>query len=507
MNYLEIESVVGREILDSRGNPTVEAEITLADGTVARGCAPSGASTGEFEALELRDGDKSRYLGKGVTKAVENINTVIADAVVGMDASDIYAVDAAMIKADGTKDKSNLGANAILAVSIAACRAAAASLEMPLYRFLGGVNGNRLPVPMMNILNGGAHATNTVDTQEFMIMPVGAPSFKEALRWCAEVFHALAAILKSKGLATSVGDEGGFAPNLSSDEETIETILAAIEKAGYLPGKDFMLAMDAAASEWKSPKGKGFYKLPKAGTEFTSAELIAHWKSLVEKYPIISIEDGLDEEDWEGWQQMTRELGGKVQLVGDHLGQGSSICAVEGGKSVDTSMGLTPLGGIPMGTRSGDLDPSVVTYLMKKEELDADDVEEVLNRESGVYGISMVSVDFRDIEAEALAGGKHAKLALDAYHYSIAGYIAKCAVAMGGIDALTFTAGVGEKSPYSRSEICKQLGIFGVEISGKANLVKGEEAEISSPNSKVKVFVIPTNEELMIAQETAKLVK
>ena len=319
MNYLEIESVVGREILDSRGNPTVEAEITLADGTVARGCAPSGASTGEFEALELRDGDKSRYLGKGVTKAVENINTVIADAVVGMDASDIYAVDAAMIKADGTKDKSNLGANAILAVSIAACRAAAASLEMPLYRFLGGVNGNRLPVPMMNILNGGAHAANTVDTQEFMIMPVGAPSFKEALRWCAEVFHALAAILKSKGLATSVGDEGGFAPNLSSDEETIETILAAIEKAGYLPGKDFMLAMDAAASEWKSPKGKGFYKLPKAGTEFTSAELIAHWKSLVEKYPIISIEDGLDEEDWEGWQQMTHELGGKVQLVGDDL--------------------------------------------------------------------------------------------------------------------------------------------------------------------------------------------
>ena len=313
MNYLEIEAVVGREILDSRGNPTVEAEITLADGTVARGCAPSGASTGEFEALELRDGDKSRYLGKGVTKAVENINTVIADAVVGMDASDIYAVDAAMLKVDGTKDKSNLGANAILAVSIAACRAAAASLEMPLYRFLGGVNANRLPVPMMNILNGGAHATNTVDTQEFMIMPVGAPSFKEALRWCAEVFHALAAILKSKGLATSVGDEGGFAPNLSSDEETIETILAAIEKAGYLPGKDFMLAM------WKSPKGKGFYKLPKAGTEFTSAELIAHWKSLVEKYPIISIEDGLDEEDWEGWQEMTRELGGKVQLVGDDL--------------------------------------------------------------------------------------------------------------------------------------------------------------------------------------------
>ena len=318
MNYLEIESVVGREILDSRGNPTVEAEITLADGTVARGCAPSGASTGEFEALELRDGDKGRYLGKGVTKAVENINTVIADAVVGMDASDIYAIDAAMIKADGTKDKSNLGANAILAVSIAACRAAAASLDMPLYRFLGGVNGNRLPVPMMNILNGGAHATNTVDTQEFMIMPVGAPSFKEALRWCAEVFHALASILKAKGLATSVGDEGGFAPDLASDEEAIQYILEAIEKAGYVPGKDFVLAMDAASSEWKGSK-KGEYKLPKCGKVFTSEELVEHWKQLVEKYPIYSIEDGLDEEDWEGWQHMTKELGGKVQLVGDDL--------------------------------------------------------------------------------------------------------------------------------------------------------------------------------------------
>ena len=320
MNYLEIEQVVGREILDSRGNPTVEAEVTLADGTVARGCSPSGASTGEFEALELRDGDKGRYLGKGVTKAVENVNTVIADAIVGMDASDIYAVDAAMLAADGTEDKSNLGANAILAVSIAVCRAAAASLGIPLYRFLGGVNGNRLPVPMMNILNGGAHATNTVDTQEFMIMPVGATSFKEALRMCAEVFHALQSILKSKGLATSVGDEGGFAPNLSSDEETIETILAAVEKAGYKPGADFMIALDAASSEWKdTAKGKGHYKLPKAGTEYTSSELIAHWKSLVEKYPIISIEDGLDEEDWEGWQELTRELGGKVQLVGDDL--------------------------------------------------------------------------------------------------------------------------------------------------------------------------------------------
>ena len=235
-----------------------------------------------------------------------------------MDASDIYAVDAAMIKADGTKDKSNLGANAILAVSIASARAAALSLDIPLYRFLGGISGNRLPVPMMNILNGGAHATNTVDTQEFMIMPVGAPSFKEALRWCAEVFHALAALLKSRGLATSVGDEGGFAPNLSSDEETIETILEAIRNAGYEPGKDFMLAMDAASSEWKGNK-KGEYILPKAGTHYTSSELIAHWKSLVEKYPIISIEDALDEEDWEGWQELTRELGGKVQLVGDDL--------------------------------------------------------------------------------------------------------------------------------------------------------------------------------------------
>ncbi|MBP5732630.1 MAG: phosphopyruvate hydratase, partial [Lachnospiraceae bacterium] len=281
--------------------------------------APSGASTGEFEALELRDGDKVRYLGKGVTKAVENINTIINDTIVGMDASDVYAVDQAMIKADGTKDKSKLGANAILAVSIATARAASISLDIPLYRFLGGISGNRLPVPMMNILNGGAHATNTVDTQEFMIMPVGAPSFKECLRWCAEVFHALASILKAKGLATSVGDEGGFAPNLSSDEETIETILEAVKKAGYEPGKDFMIAMDAASSEWKSEKGKGFYKLPKAGTEYTTDELIEHWAALCEKYPIISIEDGLDEEDWEGWQKPTARLGDKVQLVGDDL--------------------------------------------------------------------------------------------------------------------------------------------------------------------------------------------
>ena len=318
MNYLEIVKVIGREILDSRGNPTVEAEVYLADGTVGRGTAPSGASTGEFEALELRDGDKGRYGGKGVTKAVENINTAINDAVCGLDASDIYAVDKAMIKADGTKDKSKLGANAILAVSIAAARAASISLDIPLYRFLGGISGNRLPVPMMNILNGGAHAANTVDVQEFMIMPVGAPSFKEALRWCAEVFHALAALLKSKGLATSVGDEGGFAPDLASDEEAIQYILEAVKNAGYEPGKDFMIAMDAASSEWKGSK-KGEYVLPKAGTKFTSAELIEHWKKLVEKYPIISIEDALDEEDWEGWQLLTKELGDKVQLVGDDL--------------------------------------------------------------------------------------------------------------------------------------------------------------------------------------------
>lgn len=318
MYELFIESVVGREILDSRGNPTVEAEVFLSCGVSGRGTAPSGASTGEFEALELRDGDKSRYGGKGVTKAVENINTVICDTLTGMDASDIYAVDKAMIQADGTQDKSKLGANAILAVSIACARAAANALEIPLYRFLGGVNANRLPVPMMNILNGGAHAANTVDVQEFMIMPAGASSFREGLRWCAEVFHALAALLKSKGLATSVGDEGGFAPDLASDEEAIQYILEAICQAGYEPGKDFVLAMDAASSEWKSGV-KGEYLLPKSGKRFTSQELIAHWKSLCEKYPIYSIEDGLDEEDWDGWAKMTKELGDKVQLVGDDL--------------------------------------------------------------------------------------------------------------------------------------------------------------------------------------------
>ena len=319
MDYLEIEKVIGREIMDSRGNPTVEAEVYLADGTVARGTAPSGASTGEFEALELRDGDKSRYLGKGVQKAVENINTIINEAIRGLDASDIYVIDKAMIEADGTKDKSKLGANAILAVSIACCRAAATALDIPLYRFLGGVSGNRLPVPMMNIVNGGCHALSSgLDVQEFMVMPVGAPSFKEGLRWCSEVFHALASILKERGLATSVGDEGGFAPALASDEEAIETILEAVKKAGYEPGKDFMIAMDAASSEWKT-KEKGKYKLPKAGTVYTSEELIEHWKKLVEKFPIISIEDALAEEDCEGWKKLTAELGDKVQLVGDDL--------------------------------------------------------------------------------------------------------------------------------------------------------------------------------------------
>ena len=320
MSYLEIVNVYGREILDSRGNPTVEAEVTLIDGTIGRGTAPSGASTGEFEALELRDGDKSRYLGKGVSKAVENINTIINDAITGLDASDIYAVDKVMIDADGTKDKSNLGANAILAVSIATARAAATALDIPLYRFLGGVQGTKLPVPMMNILNGGAHADSAVDTQEFMIMPVGAPSFKEGLRWCAEVFHTLKKLIKEMGDVTAVGDEGGFAPNkLDSDEAAIEKILEAIKVAGFEPGKDFMIAMDAASSEWKSEKGKGFYHQPKSGKDFTSDELIAHWESLVDKYPIISIEDGLDEEDWEGWQRMTAKIGHKVQLVGDDL--------------------------------------------------------------------------------------------------------------------------------------------------------------------------------------------
>lgn len=317
MNKSAIKKVTGREILDSRGNPTVEAEITLADGTTGRGAVPSGASTGESEALELRDNDK-RYCGKGVLKAVENINTTINDILVGVDSSDTYAVDRAMIDADGTNDKSNLGANAILAVSIASAKASANSLNIPLYRFFGGISGNRMPVPMMNILNGGVHAGNNVDIQEFMIMPLGAESFSEALRQCTEVFHSLARLLKSKGLSTAVGDEGGFAPNLESDEDAVKYIMQAVEDARYELKKDFMLAIDSASSEWKSDE-KGKYVLPKSKKIFSTDELIAHWKSMTEKYPIISIEDALDENDWEGWQILTKELGDKIQLVGDDL--------------------------------------------------------------------------------------------------------------------------------------------------------------------------------------------
>lgn len=318
MSVSLIQSIHGREVMDSRGNPTVEAEVVLQDGSVGMGIAPSGASTGEFEALELRDNDKSRYGGKGVQKAVDNINQVIAPRLQGMNPADIYAIDRAMIELDGTRDKSNLGANAILAVSLAAIHAAANSLKLPLYQLLGGIRANRLPVPMMNILNGGAHAANTVDVQEFMVMPVGAPSFAEGLRWSAEVFHALRGLLKEKGLATSVGDEGGFAPDLASDEDAIRYILDAIVKAGYKPGTDFMLAIDAASSEWKSGKA-GEYLLPKSGKRYTSEELIAHWKALTDQYPILSIEDALDEEDWAGWQKLTEALGGRVQLVGDDL--------------------------------------------------------------------------------------------------------------------------------------------------------------------------------------------
>lgn len=317
---MKIVKVIGREIMDSRSNPTVEAEIHLVDGTIARGCAPSGASTGIYEALELRDNDKSRYLGKGVLEAVKHINEEIAEAICGMDASDLYSIDQAMLRLDGTKGKTKLGANAILAVSIACAKAAAMSLHLPLYRYIGGINANRLPVPMMNIINGGCHAPSSgLDVQEFMIMPVGAKSFQEALRHCSEVFHALANLLKERSLATSVGDEGGFAPALKNDEEALDTIIEAIKKAGYEPGTDFKIAMDAAASEWKCEKGIGYYKLPKARIEYTTDELIAHWKNLCEKYPIISLEDGLDEEDWEGWQKLTSCLGDKVQLVGDDL--------------------------------------------------------------------------------------------------------------------------------------------------------------------------------------------
>ncbi len=311
-----IKSVKGLEMIDSRGNPTVEAAVELASGAVGRGAVPSGASTGTYEALELRDGDPSRFGGKGVLKAVANIDGPLCNAVCGLDATDTSAVDSALLSADGSPDKSRLGANAILAVSLAAARAGANGLGLSLYRFLGGIGADTLPVPMMNILNGGAHAANNVDIQEFLIMPAGAPSFREGLRWCAEVFHTLAGILKSKGLSTSVGDEGGYAPNLKTDEEAIELILQAVEKAGYQPGRDFVLAVDAAASEWASPEG---YRLPKKGTRYTTDQLIGYWKQLAGKYPIRSIEDPLGEEDWQGWAKITEALGSKIQLIGDDL--------------------------------------------------------------------------------------------------------------------------------------------------------------------------------------------
>lgn len=319
MMYLEIEKVIGRQIIDSRGNPTVEAEVTLADGTVGRGAAPSGASTGVFEALELRDGDKAKFGGKGVTKAVANVNDLIAPALIGMDASDIYAVDQGMLKLDGTKDKSNLGANAILAVSLATANAAAKALEIPLYRFIGGVSATTLPVPMLNLENAGAHSSAPVDIQEFLVMPVGAENFSEALRWGTEVFHSLQKLIKDEGMSTAVGDEGGFAPEFKSQEDALDHLVKAIQNAGFEPGKDFVIALDAASSEWKSDKGIGFYHQPKSGKDFTSDELIEYWEQLIAKYPIYSIEDGLDEEDWEGWKKMTEKIGHKVQLVGDDL--------------------------------------------------------------------------------------------------------------------------------------------------------------------------------------------
>ena len=319
MMYLEIEKVIGRQIIDSRGNPTVEAEVTLVDGTVGRGAAPSGASTGVFEALELRDGDKAKFGGKGVTKAVANVNELIAPALIGMDASDIYAVDQRMLKLDGTKDKSNLGANAILAVSLATANAAAKALEIPLYRFIGGVSATTLPVPMLNLENAGAHSSAPVDIQEFLVMPVGAENFSEALRWGTEVFHSLQKLIKDEGMSTAVGDEGGFAPEFKSQEDALDHLVKAILNAGFEPGKDFVIALDAASSEWKSDKGIGFYHQPKSGKDFTSDELIEYWEQLIAKYPIYSIEDGLDEEDWEGWKKMTERIGHKVQLVGDDL--------------------------------------------------------------------------------------------------------------------------------------------------------------------------------------------
>lgn len=314
-----IEQIIGREIIDSRGNPTVMAQVILKDGTTGKGAAPSGASTGAFEAHELRDGDSKRFGGKGTKKASANISNVISLALKGLDASDIFLVDSALIKADGTDNKSKLGANAILAVSLACADAAANFYGIPLYRFLGGVNGRKLPMPMMNILNGGAHAANNLDVQEFMIIPKGAESFREGLRQCCEVYHSLASILKQKGLSTGVGDEGGFAPDLSGEREAVELILEAVEKAGYRPREDFVLALDAAASEWKPQNGSGGYFMPKKKRQLSTDELISEWRTLCELYPIVSIEDALDEEDWEGWKKLTDELGNKIQLVGDDL--------------------------------------------------------------------------------------------------------------------------------------------------------------------------------------------
>lgn len=313
-----IVGVYAREILDSRGNPTVEVEVYLEDGSMGRAGVPSGASTGAFEAVELRDGEKGRYLGKGVLNAVKNVNEIIAPEIVGMDATEQVLIDKMLLELDGTPNKGKLGANAILGVSLAVAKAAAESLDIPVYQYIGGTNAKVLPTPMMNILNGGAHADNTVDIQEFMIMPVGVDTYKEALRMGVEVYHALKGVLKGKGLATGVGDEGGFAPNLPSNEDALKVIMEAIEKAGYKPGEDFMLALDVAATElWDAEKGK--YVLEGEGKEYTSAELVDYYAGLVEKYPIISIEDGFDEEDWDGWRLFVEKVGHKIQIVGDDL--------------------------------------------------------------------------------------------------------------------------------------------------------------------------------------------
>lgn len=313
-----IIDVFGREILDSRGNPTVEVEVILEDGSMGRAAVPSGASTGAFEAVELRDGDSERYLGKGTLKAVAHVNEEIADALIGMEAEDQREVDAEMIALDGTENKGNFGANAILGASLAVAKAAAESAELPLYKYVGGVNANMLPTPMMNILNGGEHADNNVDFQEFMIMPVGAQSFAEALRWCAEIYHTLKKVLHEAGLGGGVGDEGGFAPNFTTNEEPLKYIVEACEKAGYKPGEDIMFAMDPASTEFYDAE-RGVYVLAGEDRELTSEEMVEYWAALVEKYPIISIEDGMAEEDWDGWKALTDRIGNKVQLVGDDL--------------------------------------------------------------------------------------------------------------------------------------------------------------------------------------------